>query len=69
MKQVALPIILSTAYLLIYLVLALNHQVNWVALLFGFSPIVVIFLVIRVLKDGQYPSEAKTFDESFYENY
>jgi hypothetical protein len=72
MKPTYLPIGLSTAYLTIYILLVIYNQASWASLLFGLSPLVVIWLVYRVLKDGKYPENRKWSEdspESMYESY
>lgn len=70
MKSIKYPILIATAYLVVYVVLMSIHM-EWTLrlglFLFSLSPIPVIWMVYRVLKDGK-PSKY-TFDERFYENY
>ena len=66
-KGIAFPIAFATSYLFIYcFLLSFNLNIPLALLLFSFSPVVIIWMVVRILKDGT-PSE-KTFDEYFYED-
>jgi hypothetical protein len=67
MKNLVTAIVLSSAFLLTYVVsvLAEGHPALILAL-FSISPVVVIALVVKVLKDG-IPS-AFTFEERFYDD-
>ena len=72
MKPTYLPIALSTAYLTVYILLVIYHEVSWAALLFGLSPLVVIWMVYKVLKSGTYPPELEWSEDSpegMYESY
>lgn len=62
------PILLTTLYLFVYLIVIYYFLNFRIALfMFSLSPIVLIWMVIRILK-GAYTG-TKTFDESFYEDY
>lgn len=69
MKSIKYPIIIATAYLVIYTVLISVHM-EWTLrlglFLFSLSPFPVIWMVYSVLKYGK-PSK-HTFDERFYED-
>ena len=68
MKNIRFPIYYATAYLAIYVLCLETMGMNsMVLILFGLSPLVVIWMVYRVLKDGE-PSE-KHFEQHFYEDY
>lgn len=68
MKKVKFPVLFSTFYLLLHSIspyLGVPESViiaSWML-----SPLLVIWMVVRVLKDGV-PSD-KTFDEHFYEDF
>jgi ABC-type multidrug transport system fused ATPase/permease subunit len=62
------PILFATIYLFVYLiVLYFSLNFRLALLMLSLSPIVLIWMVIRILK-GEYTC-TKTFDESFYEDY
>ena len=68
MEKIRIPILLSTLYLLIYtLSTALPIHLAIPLAFFSLSPVVVIWLVWKVLRDGE-PSEL-TFEEAFYEDH
>jgi membrane protein implicated in regulation of membrane protease activity len=68
MEKIKTPILLATLYLLIYTLVSFIPGLPALAvLLFSLSPIVVIWMVYRVLKDGE-PSQY-TFEEVFYEDH
>lgn len=72
MKQIVLPISIASAYLLVYIYFVITKDVSWASLLFGLSPIPVIWMVVRILKDGTYPEhleESFGKDDKFYETY
>ena len=64
MEKIRIPILLSTLYLLIY---TLSTALAIPLAFFSLSPVVVIWLVWKVLRDGE-PSEL-TFEEAFYEDH
>ena len=70
MKKIVLPIYLVTA-LLVLLTIFSQIDAGWAAKLVitvtSLSPLPIIWMVLRVLKDGE-PSEY-TFEERFYEDY
>lgn len=68
MEKIKWPILLATVYLVVYTATAqLDAAIRWTILLFSLSPIPVIWMVWRVLRDGT-PSNF-TFTERFYEDY
>jgi len=68
MKRIITPIFVATLYLLIYMISAeLDTTTRFTLFLFSLSPIPVIWMVYKVLRDGQ-PSPY-TFKERFYEDY
>lgn len=68
MEKLRIPILLSSLYLLVY-TLSTLVPVHLVLPLFLFSvsPLVVLWLVYKVLKDGK--ESSLTFDEAFYEDH
>ncbi|MFN8354818.1 MAG: hypothetical protein U0Y10_10260 [Spirosomataceae bacterium] len=69
MKKIRVPVLGVTLFLLIY---TLGSNVGYfspmiIASMFTISPFVVIWMVIRILKDGT-PSPL-TMDDQFYEDY
>jgi len=67
-SNINFPILFATIYLLVYLViLYFSIDFRLALLMLSFSPLILIWMVIRVLK-GNYTC-TKTFDESFYEDY
>lgn len=67
-RNINFPILFATIYLLIYLiVLYFSLNFRLALLMLSFSPIVLIWMVVRILK-GDYTC-TKTFDESYYEDY
>lgn len=68
MKNIQIPILLTTFYLVLYVAcLELLGAGSISLILFGFSPVILIWMVIRVLKDGV-PS-GKKFDDHFYDDH
>lgn len=68
MKRIHFPIFLATLYVVIYqLSPYMGFTENAIISMFVLSPVVVIWMVVRVLKDGE-PS-TKTFTDHFYEDY
>ncbi len=69
MKHLKVTIASATAFLIIFL-LSLHLDVDEAIplLLFCFSPFVMIWMTINILKDGQ-PSKKKFSDGHFYEDY
>ncbi|MGY6560502.1 MAG: hypothetical protein ACXITV_00185 [Luteibaculaceae bacterium] len=68
MDSIKFPLMFATYYLFIYVIFASVGTLNQLAMfLFSLSPVIVIWMVIRVLKDGK-PSE-KTFETDFYDTY
>jgi hypothetical protein len=68
MEKIRIPILLSSLYLLVY-TLSTVVPVHLVIplTLFSLSPIIVIWMVYKVLKDGE--ESTLTFDEAFYEDH
>lgn len=67
MEGIKLPIFVTTAYLFFYVItphLGIPYQIT--ALMFAFSPFMVVWTVIRVLKDGK--ESEKKFEDYFYED-
>ena len=68
MKNVQFPILFATFYLVLYVAcLEILGMTSVVLILFGLSPVVIVWMVIRVLKDGV-PS-GKTFTDHFYDDH
>lgn len=68
MKNIKFPIILTTAALFLYTIAPdLGFSFLAISLFFVIMNILLIWMVIRVLKDGV-PSDKK-FDDRFYEDY
>lgn len=68
MKRIIAPLFITTLYLIIYVVSAeLDTTTRFTLFLFSLSPVPVIWMVYKVLRDGQ-PSPY-TFSERFYEDY
>ena len=69
MKNIKVTVTAGTVFLLIYILsYHLNVPLAIPMLLFCFSPFVMIWMVISILKDGT-PSEKKFSDGYFYEDY
>ena len=68
MKAITPIIIIATLYLLVYTILSSFPDVpqNVAITMFSFSPLIVTFMVYRILKYGE-PTEL-IFEESFYED-
>ena len=63
-----MPIAITTAYVIVYVcTIHLDESLRLPILLFSLSPIPVLWMVWRVLRDGT-PSEY-TFKEKFYEDH
>lgn len=68
MEKIRIPLLVATFYLLVYtLFAALPIHLAIPLALFSLSPLVVIWMVYRVLKDGE--ASELTFDEAFYEDH
>ncbi|MCH8546160.1 MAG: hypothetical protein LAT54_05460 [Cryomorphaceae bacterium] len=68
MEKIKLPIILTTIYLFLFVVIStFDALLALTFLLVSLSPIPIIWMVYRVLRDGT-PSP-HTFEERFYEDY
>jgi hypothetical protein len=68
MDKIRIPILLVTFYLLTYTLsslLPLHYAISLA--LFSLSPIVVMWMVYKVLKDGK--ESEFTFEEVFYEDH
>jgi hypothetical protein len=67
MNKIKFPIYLTTVILVVYTFLVgMDLVPALVFMLFGISPLLVIWLVYRVLRDGE--ASAYTFSERFYED-
>lgn len=67
MKNIRLPVCLVTICLILYTALhSSGAPLSVLMPMFVLSPFLVIWMVYRVLKDGE-PS-GKTFDEAFYDD-
>jgi len=67
MKNIKFPVYFTTSFLFIYTLMAQFEPTQFlIPWLFLISPLVVIWMVVHVLKDGV--ESKKTFDESFYED-
>jgi hypothetical protein len=68
MEKIKTPIFLTTLYVFIYLMVCeLDSTAQWAIMLFSLSPLPVIWMVYRVLRDGT-PSP-HTFKEKFYDDH
>lgn len=68
MKRIIAPIFIATLYLVLYVIIAeLDATTRITLMLFSLSPIPVLWMVYKVLRDGE-PS-TYTFTERFYEDY
>lgn len=68
MDKIKTPILLTTLYVFIYLMVCeLDTTARWAIMLFSLSPLPVLWMVYRVLKDGQ-PSKF-SFKEKFYDDH
>jgi hypothetical protein len=68
MEKIKTPILLTTLYVFVYLaVCELDESLRLAIFLFSLSPLPLIWMVYRVLRDGQ-PS-AYTFKDKFYEDH
>jgi hypothetical protein len=53
MEKIKTPIFLTTLYVFIYLMVCeLDRTAQWAIMLFSLSPLPVIWMVYRVLRDG-----------------
>jgi Flp pilus assembly protein TadB len=66
MKGIWFPVMFVTAFLAVYVVLSLLSFDRTVTAMFFISPFLVVWMVLRVLKDGK-PS-GRTFSEYFYDD-
>lgn len=68
MEKLKFPIYFSTVFLVIYTVITrLESIANLSLILFTLSPIAILWLAYKILKDG-IPS-GKTFTERFYDDH
>jgi hypothetical protein len=68
MEKIKAPILLTSLYVFIYLLACeLDESLRLAIMLFSLSPLPVIWMVYRVLRDGT-PSQF-TFKERFYNDY
>ncbi len=68
MKNLKLPVFTATAFLCTYAFIGFFESLESLFFfMFSISPIVVIWMVVRILKDGVLSSY--TFDEKLYEDY
>lgn len=66
MDKLIFPLSLVTFLLFFYIVaIAFNFPYPLIAAIFSISPIAVIWMVYKVLKDGEHTG--KTFEKHFYE--
>ncbi len=57
----------SFIFLVVYAIAVMFSAEQLAILLFGLSPIVVVFMAYRILKDPE-PHSGATFDDKFYED-
>lgn len=68
MQKIKFPLFVTTLYLVIFTILSLlNISIYVMITLFVLSQILVIWMVIRVLKDGQ-PSDKEFSEGHWYED-
>jgi hypothetical protein len=68
MQRIQIPLFLGTLFMLVYNFSPyMGFSDNVIVSMFLLSPLVVIWMVVRILKDGK-PS-TKTFTEHFYEDH
>lgn len=68
MKNIKFPVYFTTFLLFAYAAAANLGAPDWIIVsIYSASPFLVIWMAIRVLKDGE--ESTKTFDEYFYEDY
>lgn len=68
MEKIKMPILIATAYLVVFVItLGFSQILTLSMLLVSLSPLPIIWMVYKVLRDGT-PS-AFTFEERFYEDY
>jgi len=66
-KSNLFPVVIGSAYLVLYILFLLSEETFQLALfMFSLSPFTLIWMVVRVLKYGT-PGK-KTFDRYFYED-
>jgi len=66
MQKLIWPISITTFIAVLYVLsVSLNFPYPFIAILFTVLPLFTIWMVIRILKDGEH--SGKTFDEDFYE--
>lgn len=63
MKKEIQYVLYGTSYLAVYLIFFLAGFDRWVSLLFAFSPVVVIWMAIKILKTER--DSEKTWEEGF----
>jgi hypothetical protein len=67
MRPVLIPVIAATAYLFVYSYLAFANMLEWLVMwMFCLSPVVVLWLVYKVLTKGK--ASSRTFEQYFYED-
>ncbi|PTB95678.1 hypothetical protein C9994_10655 [Marivirga lumbricoides] len=66
MRKLFFPLSLTTFLLFFYLIgIVFNFPYPLISFIFGIFPFVLVWMVIKILKDGEH--SGKTFDEDFYE--
>lgn len=66
MEKLIFPLSLVSFIGFFYVIaISLNFPYPLISLLFGLLPFFIIWMVIRVLKDGEH--SGKTFEDDFYE--
>ena len=67
MKGSWFPITIASLYLLLYVILLCSgFGLRYALLMFSLSPLIIIWMVVRILKSPA--TSSKTFDEYFYED-
>lgn len=66
MKKYQFAITVATVYLLIYVwLIQIDFNHAFIFLLFSLSPVVLIYMVYQILKNGKYNGPSLAPDESF----
>jgi hypothetical protein len=69
MENIKFPILFTTSYLILFaLVPWFGASLETMVILFLFSPFLIVWMVIRILKDGK-PSGKKFNEGHFYEDW
>jgi len=66
MKKFKIAIIFATVYLLVYvLLIQINFDYAFIFIMFSFSPVVLVYMVYQILKNGRYLGKELGANEAY----